>query len=105
MVYTIIIYLKKMLSSVTSKLMLQQNVFRSALLFSTVRNFSAYRGDNRTFKQSTISAPKAEELKFSAFLRSEKTYTIPSPKSPAVEATKFTPKPEYTQMKFDPNIR
>ncbi len=30
-----------------------------------------------TFGQSTLSPPKEEELKFSAFLKSDKKYTVP----------------------------
>jgi Ribosomal protein L13 len=44
-------------------------------------------------------------LKFSAFLKSDKTYVIPKPAKQTVAADRFQPKPEFTQLKFDPNIR
>ena len=52
-----------------------------------------------------MTAPRDETLKFSSFLRSDKTYTIPKQSQPAEVAERFKPKPEFTQAKFDPNIR
>ena len=57
------------------------------------------------FGQSTLTSPKDEELKFSAFLKNEKTYTLPKQTKPLVVADRFKAKPEFTQLKFDPNIR
>ena len=57
------------------------------------------------FQKSTITPPRDETLKFSSFLRNEKTYTIPKQTQPSEVAERFVPKPEFTQMKFDPNIR
>ena len=42
-----------------------------------------------TFIKSTLSPPEAEELKFSSFLRSDKTYTIPKPTETTIVAPKF----------------
>jgi large subunit ribosomal protein L13 len=52
-----------------------------------------------------LSTPKQDDLKFSAFLRNEKTYAVPYVEKPTVAAERFTPKPEFTTMTFDPNIR
>jgi Ribosomal protein L13 len=58
-----------------------------------------------TFQQGTLSPPKEEDLKFSSFLRKEKTYTIPAAAASKVKAERFVAKPEVTQIGFDPNIR
>ena len=60
----------------------------------------------RLFSQrSTLTPQKEEKLKFSSFLKSEKTYTIPAHPPQSESAEKFVAKPEISQAKFDPNIR
>ena len=58
-------------------------------------------------QRSTLTPPKKEELKFSAFLKSDKTYTIPKPEVSAAQTglEPFKTKPEVSKLKFDPNIR
>lgn len=46
------------------------------------------------FMKSTLTALDNEELKFSSFLKDEKTYTIEQPRKPLIDAEKFVPKPE-----------
>ena len=60
---------------------------------------------NNNFARSTLTPPQKEELKFSSFLKSEKTYTIPKPTLPTQQAERFQAKEEFTRAKFDPNIR
>lgn len=62
--------------------------------------------NQRHFSQrSTLTPPKEEQIKFSSFLKSEKTYTLPAHAPQSESADKFKAKPEVTQVKFDPNIR
>ena len=100
----------------SSAFQLRAPVYRQCLLMSqfNMRLFSTdYKQsqDNPIlpgpgdFQKSTISPPKDETMKFSSFLRNEKTYTIPKQSQPTEVAERFLPKPEYTQIKFDPNIR
>lgn len=64
-----------------------------------------YRAFASNFPKSTLSTPKEAELKFSAFLKSDKTYKLPKDNKPMMQTERFQPKPEYTQLKFDPNVR
>lgn len=57
------------------------------------------------FHPSSLTTPPDENLKFSSFLRSEKTYTVPHAQKPTVTAERFNAKPEVTANTFDPNIR
>ncbi len=73
----------------SSAFQLRAPVYRQCLLTSqfNMRLFSTgYKqsqdnpilpGSGADFQKSTISPPKDETLKFSSFLRNEKTYTIP----------------------------
>lgn len=73
--------------------------------FSTIQDIH-HKPKPSNFLHSTISPPQQEDIKFSSFLKKEdKTYTIAKPTKSAVVADRFQPKQDFTQLKFDPNIR
>lgn len=72
------------------------------IMFPRMLQFRSFASN---FPQSTLSTPQESELKFSAFLKSDKTYKLPKENKPIMQTERFQPKPEYTQLKFDPNIR
>ena len=64
-----------MLSNASSKLMhlgcYRQLYMRNSMLLMRIAMFS---------QRSTLTSPKTEEIKFSSFLKSEKSYSVPAPK-------------------------
>lgn len=57
---------------------------------------TTHSADEEGFAKSTLSPPKQEELKFSSFLKNDKTYLLPKKAESSVQAERFVAKPEFT---------